>query len=125
MLPGTDSRPAPYMPEYRTLRFLLPVLSTALFYALYYAIGALGFDVVIVPKAIPRDYVLNVVVAYALFALSRRAWVFLLLQGLLMAVLYIGNAVKISFFGGPIMPDDAACAAGVRGLRWRRCCCSA
>ena len=32
----------------------------------------------------------------------------LLLQGggLLMGVLYVGNAVKISFFGGPIMPDD-------------------
>jgi phosphoglycerol transferase MdoB-like AlkP superfamily enzyme len=28
------------------------------------------------------------------------------LQGLLMALLYVGNAVKISFFGGPIVPDD-------------------
>jgi phosphoglycerol transferase MdoB-like AlkP superfamily enzyme len=33
--------------------------------------------------------------------------VFVVLQGLLMGVLYVGNAVKISFFGGPIMPDDA------------------
>jgi len=96
-----------HMPDHRALRLLLPVLSTALFYALFYAISALRFDVVIVYKAIPRDYLLNLLLAYALFALSRRAWVFLLLQGLLMAVLYIGNAVKISFFGGPIMPDDA------------------
>ncbi|MGB5473521.1 MAG: LTA synthase family protein, partial [Gammaproteobacteria bacterium] len=94
------------MPNPRILRLLLPILSTALFYALYYAISAMGFDVVIVPKAIPRDYLLNLVLAYALIALSRRLWVFLLLQGLLMALLYIGNAVKVSFFGGPIMPDD-------------------
>jgi phosphoglycerol transferase MdoB-like AlkP superfamily enzyme len=94
------------MLDRRLLRLLLPVLSTALFYALFYAIAAWGFDVVIVKKAIVRDYLLNLAVAYALIALSRRLWVFLLLQGLLMALLYIGNAVKISFFGGPIMPDD-------------------
>ena len=93
------------MPQ-STSRVLLPVLSTALFYALYYAIGLLGFDVAVVPAAIPRDYALNLLLAYAIFELSSRAWVFLLVQGLLMAVLYVGNAVKISYFGGPIMPDD-------------------
>jgi len=90
----------------RVLRNLLPVISTALFYALYYAIAAQRFDVAIWTHTIFRDYALNLVLAYALFALSKRAWVFLLLQGLLLGVLYIGNAVKISFFGGPIMPDD-------------------
>lgn len=90
-----------------SLRRLLPVLSTALFYLLFYTISSLGFDVTLVAKAIPRDYVLNLLLAYALFELSTRIWVFLLLQGLLMAMLYIGNAVKISYFGGPIMPDDA------------------
>jgi phosphoglycerol transferase MdoB-like AlkP superfamily enzyme len=94
------------MSNRRLLRLLLPVLSTAVFYGLFYAVAALGFDVVIVPKAIVRDYLLNLAFAWALVALSRRLWVFLLLQGLLMALLYIGNAVKISFFGGPIMPDD-------------------
>jgi len=90
----------------RVLRNLLPVISTALFYGLFYAISALYFEVAIWTHTIARDYTLNLVLAYALLALSRRAWVFLLLQGLLMGVLYIGNAVKISFFGGPIMPDD-------------------
>lgn len=94
------------MPDRRLLRLLLPVLSTALFYALFYAIAALGFDVAIIPGAILRDYLLNLAFAWLLIALSRRLWVFLLLQGLLMALLYIGNTVKISFFGGPIMPDD-------------------
>ena len=87
-------------------RMLLPVLSTALFYAVSYAVGLLGFDVAVAPGAIPRDYALNLLLAYVIFGLSGRAWVFLLVQGLLMAVLYIGNAVKISYFGGPAMPDD-------------------
>jgi phosphoglycerol transferase MdoB-like AlkP superfamily enzyme len=90
----------------RILRLLLPVFSTAVFYALFYAISAVGFDVAIAPKAIARDYLLNLFLAYTLAALSRRLWVFVVLQGLLMALLYVGNAVKISFFGGPIVPDD-------------------
>jgi phosphoglycerol transferase MdoB-like AlkP superfamily enzyme len=95
------------MPMLNTvLKKLLPVFSTAFFYALYYLISSLQFEVQIKPAAIPYDYLLQLLVAYVLFALSRRLWVFVVLQGLLMGVLYIGNAVKISFFGGPIMPDD-------------------
>ncbi len=89
------------------LRTGVPVLSTALFYALYYLVSAWQFDVRIAPAAVPFDYLLQLLIAYVLFALSRRVWVFVLLQGLLMGVLYVGNAAKIAFFGGPIMPDDA------------------
>jgi phosphoglycerol transferase MdoB-like AlkP superfamily enzyme len=96
------------MPIPRTvLRTGLPVLSTALFYALYYLVSAWQFDVRIVPAAVPFDYLLQLLIAYILLAVARRVWVFVLLQGLLMGVLYIGNAVKIAFFGGPIVPDDA------------------
>lgn len=89
------------------LRKLLPVFSTALFYALYYLISTLQFDVRIAAFVIPYDYLLQLAIGYILYALSKRLWVFVVLQGLLMAVLYVGNAVKISFFGGPIVPDDA------------------
>jgi len=85
---------------------LLPVFSTAAFYALYYLVSTLQFDVRIVFRAVPFDYLLQLLVGYVLYALSRRRWVFVILQGLMMAVLYVGNAIKISFFGGPIMPDD-------------------
>ena len=88
------------------LKKLIPIISTALFYGLYYLISSLQFNVQIKPAAVPFDYLLQLIVAYVLFALSRRIWVFVILQGLLMGVLYVGNAVKISFFGGPIMPDD-------------------
>jgi phosphoglycerol transferase MdoB-like AlkP superfamily enzyme len=93
-------------PLSRPARLSIPIWSTASFYALYYAISALGFSVAIKPAAVPFDYALQLLVAYGLFALSRKVTVFLVIQGLLMAVLYVGNAVKISFFGGPIVPDD-------------------
>ena len=89
------------------LRTGLPALSTALFYALYYLVSAWQFDVYIAPAAVPFDYLLQLILAYLLFALSRRLWAFLALQGLLMALLYVGNAMKIAFFGGPIVPDDS------------------
>ncbi|HEY8097155.1 MAG TPA: LTA synthase family protein, partial [Methylobacter sp.] len=85
---------------------LLPLLSTTLFYALYYLISTFKFDVQILTASVPYDYLLQLVVAYVLYALSKRVWIFLVIHALLMGVLYIGNAVKISFFGGPIMPDD-------------------
>jgi phosphoglycerol transferase MdoB-like AlkP superfamily enzyme len=93
---------------------LIPLASTVLFYLSFSLIGALKFDVMIKPEAITigfisnivLDFIVNLAVAYALFALSRRVSIFLVLQALIMGVLYIGNAIKISFFGGPIMPDD-------------------
>ncbi|MDD1612642.1 MAG: LTA synthase family protein [Methylococcaceae bacterium] len=85
---------------------LTPLFSTALLYLLFYLISAFKFDVQLQAEAIPYDFLLQLFVAYMLFAWSKRIWIFLVLQTLLMGVLYIGNAVKISFFGGPIMPDD-------------------
>ncbi|HXH02717.1 MAG TPA: LTA synthase family protein [Candidatus Competibacteraceae bacterium] len=84
----------------------LPLLSTPLYYALYYAVGHWAFAVTVEPRALPYDLALQVLLGYLLYALSRHAWPFLLLQGLLMGLLYIGNAIKISVFGGPIVPDD-------------------
>ncbi len=85
---------------------LIPVVSTATFYTLYILISALQFNVPLKVKAIPLDLSLQIVVAYILFALSKRVSIFLLLQALIMGFLYVGNAIKIAFFGGPIMPDD-------------------
>ncbi|MGZ8096000.1 MAG: LTA synthase family protein, partial [Methylosarcina sp.] len=86
---------------------LLPLLSTTLFYLIYYLISTFKFDVQIKTSAIPYDLLLQLVVSYALYALSKRQWIFLVIQALFMGILYVGNAIKISFFGGPIMPDDA------------------
>ncbi len=85
---------------------LLPLFSTTLLYLLYYLISTFKFDVQILTPSIPYDYLLQLVIAYVIYALSKRVWIFLVIHALLMGLLYIGNAVKISFFGGPIMPDD-------------------
>lgn len=85
---------------------LMPLVSTALFYFVFYLISALKFDVQLKTKAIPLDFLLQVIVAYALFAWSKRVSYFLVIQALVMGLLYVGNAIKIAFFGGPIMPDD-------------------
>lgn len=84
----------------------LPLISTTLFYTLYYLISTIKFDVQILPMSVPYDYLLQLGIAYLVFALSKKASVFLVIHALIMGFLYIGNAVKISFFGGPIMPDD-------------------
>jgi phosphoglycerol transferase MdoB-like AlkP superfamily enzyme len=86
---------------------LLPLYSTTLFYALYYLICTVKFAVQIKLAAVPYDFLLQLIIGYGLYALSKRAWIFLLIQALIMGIMYVGNAVKISFFGGPIMPDDA------------------
>ncbi len=88
------------------LKNLLPLFSTVLFYLLYYLISAFKFDVQIDVSAICYDFLLQLGVGYLLFAISKRVWIFLVIQALVMGVLYVGNAVKMSFFGGPIIPDD-------------------
>jgi phosphoglycerol transferase MdoB-like AlkP superfamily enzyme len=88
------------------LKKLLPIFSTALFYLLYYLISTFKFDVQIDTSAIFYDFLMQLGIGYMLFALSKRVWIFLVIQALLMGIFYIGNAVKMSFFGGPIIPDD-------------------
>lgn len=85
---------------------LLPVLTTTLFYAIYYVISFLVFDVQIFLEAIPIDFLTQLTVAYILYSLSRRAWSFIILHALIVGILYVGNPIKIAFFGGPLMPDD-------------------
>ena len=88
------------------LKKLLPIFSTALFYLLYYLISTFKFDVRIDASAIFYDFLMQLGIGYILFALSKRVWIFLVIQALVMGIFYIGNAVKMSFFGGPIIPDD-------------------
>ncbi|MGB4497437.1 MAG: LTA synthase family protein [Methylococcaceae bacterium] len=84
----------------------LPIYSTAFFYIFCYLISTLKFDVEIELGSIPLDAFFQLIFAYILFLLSRRGWIFLVLHALIMAILYLGNPIKIAFFGGPLMPDD-------------------
>lgn len=97
------------LPAFRApfVRWLVvPGVTTAVFYVLGYAISRFAFSVPIGLRGAARDLVLLTVVSVCCFALSRRIVPFVLLQALLISVLLIGNALKIAFYGGPIMPDD-------------------
>ena len=87
-------------------RWLIPVISTSVLYALGYAIPALFFGIFIKPDRVPFDFALQLVLALLVFTVSRRVWAFLLLQTLLVGVLYIGSAIKTVMLGRPIMPED-------------------
>ena len=90
----------------RLFALLLPAVSAGLAYALVYLASASFFGISISRQAIDTDFVLVLAASYLLFFLSRRSWAFIILQWLFVAVLYLGNAAKLSFFGGPLVPDD-------------------
>jgi len=57
-------------------RNITPIISTAAFYALFYLISAIQFDASIAPRAVPFDFLLQLIVSYILYSLSKRLWVF-------------------------------------------------
>jgi len=85
----------------RIFSLLLPIVSAAIGYALAYAASVSYFGVSISRHAVYMDFLLVLAASYLLFFLSRRNWAFIILQWLLITVLYLGNAAKLSFFGGP------------------------
>lgn len=86
--------------------WLLPVLSTCAYYALAYLASSIFFNVAIVPRRVPADLSALLLLSLLLFALSRRTSLFLILQGLVVATLYVGSAAKNAITGRPLMPED-------------------
>src|SRR5262245_40686798 len=87
-------------------RWAVPVLSTAIFYAIAYFTCWSAFGIKIVESRVPYDFGLNLALALLVFSVSRRVWPFLLLQGLYFGVFYVASALKIAMLGRPIMPED-------------------
>ena len=85
---------------------LLPALSASLAYGIAYLVSTWFFSVAILPLGVARDFPFILAISYLLFFLSRNIWAFIALQWVIIAILYIGNAAKLAFFGGPMVPDD-------------------
>ncbi len=85
---------------------LVPLLSTAFFYAIAYFTCWAAFGIKIVESRVPYDFALNLALACLVFWVSRRVWPFLLLQALYFAIFYIASALKVAMLGRPIMPAD-------------------
>ncbi|NJO38848.1 MAG: hypothetical protein HC871_16125 [Rhizobiales bacterium] len=84
----------------------MPVVSTAMLYAIAYFTCWAAFGIKIVESRVPYDFGLNLLLALLVFSVSRRVWPFLLLQALYFAVFYGASALKIAMLGRPIMPED-------------------
>jgi phosphoglycerol transferase MdoB-like AlkP superfamily enzyme len=95
------------------LRWLLPFASTAALYLLADLLAQWLFQVRIVRIRMLADGGLLLAVSWLLFLASRRLWMFLAAQTLLVAALWIGNAAKIAMLGRPIMPDDVDSVAAL------------
>ncbi len=85
---------------------LLPLLSTSIFYIflhLYieftYSLGSLGLNLIF-------DWMLQVIIGYALFYLSRRKRIFLLTQFIFMSTIYLFHVIKANYLGAPVSIDD-------------------
>lgn len=86
--------------------WLLPIVSTLVLYVLAYVASAWIFHVAIVPRRVPADLAALLAVSLLVFAVSRRVVLFLILQLLLVATLYVGSAAKSAIAGRPLMPED-------------------
>lgn len=89
-----------------TMRWLTPLLASAVLYAVAYGVSRWVFEVKIQAERVPYDFALLTVIAYLLFWASRRIWAYLLLLTVLVGIAYIGSAAKIIYLDRPIMPED-------------------
>ncbi len=91
----------------RRLGFLLlPLVSTPLLYGTFWILDRARFGVRIDGPGWPMDLVIQIAIGYVLLAFGRRGWLVVVEQALMMGLLYVGSAVKISLMGWPITPDD-------------------
>lgn len=116
------------------LRPLVPLVTTAFFYVLFSTFGGIvlgarnsfvgvqpfGFEFrsywLNVHGGMMLDFGIQVALAYCLYAFSKRLSPFILLQGLLMALIYVGNAMKISMLGSPVQPTDIYTVSALLGV---------
>jgi phosphoglycerol transferase MdoB-like AlkP superfamily enzyme len=83
---------------------VIPLVSTTIFYSILR--GPLLLRLGEETAYHILDFVLQVIIGYLLFCISKTTSKFLLIQLFLMYVLYVGHAVKNALLGGPITPDD-------------------
>lgn len=89
---------------------MAPLAAIPFLYVLFQAVAALVLGVRLDLFVSPPDLALHLLLGLALLSVSRGRWRFLVLMTVLMAVVHLGNAMKIVILGGPVMPDDMMAA---------------
>ncbi|MFA7428805.1 MAG: LTA synthase family protein [Rhodospirillaceae bacterium] len=93
------------------LRWILPLTAIPIFYVLLQTVATRVLGVsLIAGVGVAGDLVLHLLLGAMVLAAARSRWAFLIVMGLLMTLLHLGNAMKIVVLGGPIMPDDMLAA---------------
>ncbi|HEY4126602.1 MAG TPA: LTA synthase family protein [Gammaproteobacteria bacterium] len=88
------------------LRHWMPLFSTIVFTVVYSSITRHFYGQTFSTGGVSVDLVAELLLGYWLYWVIGPLWVFLVLQALVMGVLYIGNAVKLSLLSAPIVPSD-------------------
>jgi phosphoglycerol transferase MdoB-like AlkP superfamily enzyme len=88
------------------LNWIVPLGAVVVLYGLFQWAASAFFGVALYSGAPWADLGLHLVLGALLLAMSRNRWTFLLMMATIMALLHIGNAIKLSILGGPLMPDD-------------------
>lgn len=85
----------------------LPILSTLTLYVVFTLILQFFFDIQFERNRwVGADFIVSMFVSYLIFGVSRTNVGFLLIQFFIFSFLFIGHALKIGAFGGPMTPDD-------------------
>lgn len=87
-------------------QWIAPLAAVAVLYGAFRWTASAAFGIALNPGAIWADLALHLGLGALLLAMSRNRLTFLLLMMAIMALLHIGNAIKLSVLGGPLMPDD-------------------
>ncbi|MEN3973987.1 LTA synthase family protein [Emcibacter sp. SYSU 3D8] len=88
-------------------QWILPLAGVAILYFAFKWAASAFLGTTLYPGAAWADLGLHLLLGGLLLAMSRNRITFLLLMTAVMALLHIGNAIKLSILGGPLMPDDA------------------
>ncbi len=79
----------------------------AVLYGVFQAAAAAFLGVSLYPGVFWADLGLHLLLGALLLAMSRSRWSFLLMMTAIMALLHIGNAIKLSVLGAPMTLDDS------------------
>ncbi|MDP8256525.1 MAG: LTA synthase family protein [Candidatus Alcyoniella australis] len=88
--------------------WITPLLWTFALYLTLNWISVEYFGVQVRPLLLLPDPLIVLAVAYLLMSFARTTLLFVPTLALLLAIVQIGNAIKVGFLGGPLGPDDLA-----------------
>lgn len=87
--------------------YFIPLISGVLLYILLSIINSILFKLNLLSSIyIIPDVLFSILISYIIFLFSKRLSIFLIIQSIFYSLIYIGDSIKTSFFGAPIIMDD-------------------